>query len=563
MERIAQFYQQLTGKTPQRIVPLAGAGSNRQYFRVFGGEELSTLASRPLPLTSHLIPHTSLVAVIGTNQEENEAFIDLATRFKEADLPVPALLAVSDDRMIYLQEDCGDVSLYAFMTQHRQADGSFDDEALAALKATIRELPRFQLLPLTSHLLPHTSQPFFSHCYPQQSMDRTSIMFDLNYFKYCFLKLKGVEFNEFKLQQDFERLADDLLEDQEDTFLYRDFQSRNVMLKDGKPYFIDFQGGRKGPIYYDVASFLWQSSANFSDEVRNLLIDEYLDALKSLTSHLSPHTSQLSTYLLPLAPCSFKNRLHLFVLFRILQVLGAYGYRGLWEKKKYFINSIPHAIKNLQQEISLGICDAYPYLKEVAQSLIDLNADEEKSRAEDAAQKAKVEAYLQNDKTYIPHGSLPIEGEMSVGQRGSSLVVRVFSFSFKKGIPEDETGNGGGYVFDCRSTHNPGRYDEYKPLTGLDQPVIDFLESDGEILTFLDSVYHLVDFHVARFKERGFTNMQISFGCTGGRHRSVYCAQHVAEHIHQKFGVEVHLCHREQNITQTLNSHLTPHTSNS
>ena len=545
MERISQLYQQLTGKTPQRIVPLAGAGSNRQYFRVFGGEELSTLAPCPSLLTS-------LIAVIGTNQEENEAFIDLARRFKDADLPVPALLAVSDDRMVYLQEDCGDVSLYAFMTQHRQADGTFDDEALAALRATIRELPRFQLLPLSQHSTLNT-QTFFSHCFPQQSMDRTSIMFDLNYFKYCFLKLKGVEFNEFKLQQDFERLADDLLEDQEDTFLYRDFQSRNVMLKDGKPYFIDFQGGRKGPIYYDVASFLWQSSANFSDEVRNLLIDEYLDALKSLTSCSLP----LASCSLPLAPCPFKLRLHLFVLFRILQVLGAYGYRGLWEKKKYFINSIPHAIKNLQQELSLGICNAYPYLKEVCQTLIALNADEEKSRAEEAAKKAKVIAYLQNDKTYLspannPHGSLPITGEMSVGQRGSSLVVRVFSFSFKKGIPEDESGNGGGYVFDCRSTHNPGRYDEYKPLTGLDQPVIDFLESDGEILTFLDSVYRLVDFHVARFKERGFTNMQISFGCTGGRHRSVYCAQHVAEHIHEKFGVEVHLCHREQNITSHL-----------
>ena len=545
MERISQLYQQLTGKTPQCIVPLAGAGSNRQYFRVFGGEELSTLS----PCSSLL---TSLIAVIGTNQEENEAFIDLAKRFRDADLPVPALLAVSDDRMVYLQEDCGDVSLYAFMTQHRQADGIFDDEAMAALKATIRELPRFQLLPLTSHLSPHTSQlpTFFSHCFPQQSMDRTSIMFDLNYFKYCFLKLKGVEFNEFKLQQDFERLADDLLEDQEDTFLYRDFQSRNVMLKDGKPYFIDFQGGRKGPIYYDVASFLWQSSANFSDEVRNLLINEYLDALNS---QLSTVNCQLLT---------FKSRLHLFVLFRILQVLGAYGYRGLWEKKKYFINSIPHAIKNLQQELSLGICDAYPYLKDICQTLIVLNADEEKSRAEETAKKAKMMAYLQNDKTYLspantPHGSLPITGEMSVGKRGSSLVVRVFSFSFKKGIPEDESGNGGGYVFDCRSTHNPGRYDEYKPLTGLDQPVIDFLESDGEILTFLDSVYRLVDFHVARFKERGFTNMQVSFGCTGGRHRSVYCAQHVAEHIHEKFGVEVHLCHREQNIT----SHLSPHTS--
>ena len=511
MERIIQLYKGLTGKEPQSIVPLAGAGSNRQYFRVLGDDEQGTV-----------------IAVIGTNTEENQAFIDLAQRFKEGNLPVPAVLGVSDDRMVYLQEDCGDVSLYSFLGQHRQEDGSLDAEALDVLKATIRELPRFQFLPLVSH----TTNDFFTRCFPQQEMDRTSVMFDLNYFKYCFLKLKGVEFNEYKLQQDFEKLADDLLAEQTNTFLYRDFQSRNVMLKDGKPYFIDFQGGRKGPIYYDVASFLWQSSAKFTDEVRNLLIDEYL---KALNHQLSTINIQHST---------FTQRLHLFVFFRILQVLGAYGYRGLWEKKAYFTNSIPLAVHNLQKELSLGVCDAYPYLKEVCEMLIALNAEEEKSRAEEDSKKDKVAAYLSNDNTYLKK------------EEGSPLVVRVFSFSFKKGIPADESGNGGGYVFDCRSTHNPGRYDEYKPLTGLDQPVIDFLEADGEILSFLDSVYKIVDFHVARFKERGFTNLQISFGCTGGRHRSVYCAQHVAEHIHQKYGVEVHICHREQGITQPLNSKL-------
>ena len=507
MERIIQLYQGLTGKEPQSIVPLAGAGSNRQYFRVLGGEQ------------------ASVIAVIGTNTEENEAFIDLAKHFKEGNLPVPAVLAVSEDRMVYLQEDCGDVSLYAFMAQHRQEDGTLDAEALEALKATIRELPRFQLLPLKGQ-----QSTFFVHCFPQQEMDRTSVMFDLNYFKYCFLKLTGVEFNEYKLQQDFEKLADDLLAEQTDTFLYRDFQSRNVMLKDGKPYFIDFQGGRKGPIYYDVASFLWQSSAKFSNEVRNLLIGEYLDALQS---QYSPFDFHLST---------FQQRLHLFVFFRILQVLGAYGFRGLWEKKAYFTNSIPLAIHNLQTELSLGVCEPYPYLKDVCEMLIALNAETEKSKAAEEAKKEKVAAYLQQDNSYLKKDD------------ESHLTVRVFSFSFKKGIPEDETGNGGGYVFDCRSTHNPGRYEEYKPLTGLDQPVIDFLEADGEILTFLESVYRLVDFHVARFKERGFTNMQINFGCTGGRHRSVYCAQHVAEHIHEKFGVEVHICHREQGIQQTLNA---------
>ena len=485
---------------------------------------------------------TTVIAVIGTNREENEAFIDLAQRFKQGNLPVPAVLAVSDDKMVYLQEDCGDTSLYALMAEHRQADGTLDAVAMEALKATIRELPRFQFLPIMSH----TEDEFFHHCFPQQAMDRTSIMFDLNYFKYCFLKLKGVEFNEFKLQQDFEQLADDLLDDQEATFLYRDFQSRNIMLKDGKPYFIDFQGGRRGPIYYDVASFLWQSSAKFSDEVRDLLIDEYIDAVECQMSNIKCAMQQPT---FDISHFTFKRqRLHLFVLFRIMQVLGAYGYRGLWEKKAYFTNSIPLAISNLQKELAWGTCEPYPYLREVAQSLIALNAEEEQGRAEEAAKKAKVQAYLQNDKTYTPSTNTP------QGVREGSLIVNVFSFSFKKGIPADESGNGGGYVFDCRSTHNPGRYDEYKPLTGLDQPVIDFLEADGEILTFLESIYKLVDFHVARFQERGFTHLQISFGCTGGRHRSVYSAQHVAEHIHKKFGVEVHLCHREQGITQVLRS---------
>jgi aminoglycoside/choline kinase family phosphotransferase len=481
MERIIQLYQRLTGSEPREVKALAGAGSNRQYFRLMGEK-------------------SNLIAVIGTNAEENEAFIALADSFGQGGLPVPKVLAVSDDRMVYLQEDCGDLSLYALMAQCRQEDGTFSKEAVDALQETIRILPRFQFLPVTNG----EASDLFCYCYPQREMDRTSVMFDLNYFKYCFLKLKGVEFNEYKLQQDLERLADDLLKEETETFLYRDFQSRNVMLKDGKPYFIDFQGGRKGPIYYDVASFLWQSSARFSDSMRDSLIDVYVEALQ-------PYKF--------MTKADFMQRLHLFVLFRLLQVLGAYGYRGLWEKKTYFIKSIPQALANLSKELAQGTCHPYPYLEQVCGALITRNIQEEEEV-----------------------------------KRKAALLVRVFSFSFKKGIPEDESGNGGGYVFDCRSTHNPGRYDEYKPLTGLDKPIIDFLEADGEILTFLESVYKIVDFHVARYIERGFTNLQVSFGCTGGRHRSVYSAQHVAEHIHKKFGVDVRICHREQGITQLLTS---------
>ena len=490
------------GCEPQSVTLLAGAGSNRRYFRVCGCGRC-------------------FVAVIGTNKEENDAFVSLANTFKQYGLPVPEVIATSDDGMVYLQEDLGDLSLYTRIAEGRAKGGEYSEEEIEIIAKTIRILPSFQFLPVVHE----EARTLFGKCYPQSEMDRTSIFFDLNYFKYCFLKLKEIEFNEYKLQHDFEALADDLLADDENTFLYRDFQSRNVMLKDGEPYFIDFQGGRKGPIYYDVASFLWQSSANFSEELRERLVDEYLKALQ-------PYKQMTKEAFMP--------KLHLFILFRLLQVLGAYGYRGLWEKKEYFINSIPLAIKNLKHELLLGTCDAYPYLKEVCEAIISQNDDEETRRTEEAGKKGKVASLLANDNTYLDNSHT------------TPLTVRVFSFAFKHGIPADESGNGGGYVFDCRSTHNPGRYEEYKPLTGLDKPVIDFLETDGEIVDFLTNVYKIVDFHVNRFKERGFANMQISFGCTGGRHRSVYSAQHTAEHIHRKFGVKVILCHREQNITQVL-----------
>lgn len=281
-----------------------------------------------------------------------------------------------------------------------------------------------------------------------------------------------------------------------------------------QPYFIDFQGGRKGPVYYDLASFLWQASAKYPAELRKELVKEYYEELKKYTEVPTEH--------------HFNRRLQLFVLFRTLQVLGAYGFRGYFERKKHFIDSIPPAIENLRELLELNQQESslfpYPYLIGILQQLterIHTSSTSTLSRKEEAG------------------GDSP-------------LVVRVFSFSYKRGIPEDESGNGGGYVFDCRSTHNPGRYEPYKKLTGLDEPVIRFLEDDGEILTFLESVYKLADHHVERYMQRGFTSLMFSFGCTGGQHRSVYSAQHLAEHIHEKYGIEVRLCHREQGITQTL-----------
>lgn len=323
-------------------------------------------------------------------------------------------------------------------------------------------------------------------------------MWDLNYFKYCFLKPSGITFDESALEDDFRRLSADLTDGDAVAFMYRDFQSRNVMVHDGQPWFIDFQGGRRGPYLYDVASFLWQARAGFSDELRSELVGEYVD---SLSRYITVDETQL------------RQRLELFVLFRTLQVLGAYGFRGYFERKRHFIDSIPPAIANLRPLIA-KFGDRYDSLCDALRRLTELPA------------------YNQSDKP--------------------GLTVRVYSFSYKKGIPEDPSGNGGGFVFDCRAIHNPGRYDRYKQLSGLDRPVIEFLEHDGEILAFLDHCYALVDASVQRYLSRGFTDLSVSFGCTGGQHRSVYSAQHMAEHLSEKFGVRVELEHREQRIKRTF-----------
>jgi hypothetical protein len=359
------------------------------------------------------------------------------------------------------------------------------------LQLVISELPQFQFEAASEYV--------YEQCYPTKYFDETSIMFDLNYFKYCYLKLTGVEFHEIRLEEDFRRLCADLLAVKEVGFMYRDFQARNVMLKEGRPFYIDFQGGRRGPIYYDVASFLWQAKANFPDSLRRELIGEYIAALRKYK---------------PVDVNYFNSQLRHFVLFRTLQVLGAYGFRGYFEKKPHFMQSVPFAINNLRDLLQKPYVE-YPYLNDMLNRLVNMS-------------------------------------QFTDGLNERALTVKVMSFAYKKGIPNDTSGNGGGFVFDCRAVNNPGKYDRYKPYTGLDPQVIKFLEDDGEILTFLDHAYGLVDASVKRYVERGFTNLMVCFGCTGGQHRSVYSAQHMAQHINEKFNVKVELVHREQNIEQTL-----------
>lgn len=508
MQKLLELYKQWHGSEPVSAERLPLAGSNREYYRITGDDGCS------------------VIGAIGASRDENHAFIYLSGHFRKRQLPVPRILAVSDDELRYLQEDLGRVSLFSAISGGREAGGRYNQREKQLLVNTIRELPNIQIR--------GARELDWSNCYPQPEFDENSVLFDLNYFKYCFLKPAELDFHELKLEANFRLFAKDLVAEKADSFMYRDFQARNIMLDaSGHPYFIDYQGGRKGPFYYDLASFLWQASAKYPYKLRRELTYEYYNSLKNYAEVPSVR--------------HFVERLSLFVLFRTLQVLGAYGFRGYFERKKHFLDSIPPAMQNLRELLKLNVF-TYPYLMDVLKRLTELPRF---ATLEEPALSRADGFRISDSKVFSAH---PLDGPATFSKYDNKgpLVVRVYSFSFHKGIPEDESGNGGGYVFDCRSTHNPGRYEPYKKLTGLDEPVIRFLEDDGEILTFLDSVYKLADAHVRRYIQRGFTNLMFCFGCTGGQHRSVYSAQHLAEHINKKFGIEVHIIHREQNITQTL-----------
>jgi len=471
MESLKNLFESNTGLKVREINEMTSSGSNRRYFRLKAG-------------------NLSLIGVVGTNLEENKAFISLARHFRDRGINVPEVLYVSSNGMRYLQEDLGDEQLYRLVSQGR-ASGEYSSYERMLLRHTMEMLPRIQF--------DGAKGLDFSVCYPEPEFDGRMVMFDLNYFKYCFLKATGLEFNEVYLQDDFEKFRDDLLKDGGNTFMYRDFQARNVMIRDGEPWFIDFQGGRRGPVYYDVASFVWQARARYPEDLRREMVKTYINSVREYMDVDEDH---------------FQERLRLFVLFRTLQVLGAYGFRGYFEKKPHFLGSVPYALSNLRRLLATPFED-YPYL---------------------------------ND-TLVKLTTLPQFNELAEDKR---LEVSIISFAYKKGIPVDSSGNGGGYVFDCRSINNPGKYEHFKRFNGRDTEVIKFLEDDGEILSYLDHVYSLVDPHVRRFIARGFTHLQVCFGCTGGQHRSVYCAEHLAEHLSDKFDIKISLTHRELGLGRIL-----------
>lgn len=465
---IIQLFENQFNEKVETFEMLPPSGSYREYCRLIN-------------------KNRSVIGSLNNDVKENTAFLSFSNHFKNNGLPVPEVFAVSSDLKKYLQQDLGNETLFEFLSKTREKEG-FSENIISEYKKVLKVLPKIQFIA--------GKGLDYSVCYPRAAFDKQSMMWDLNYFKYYFLKLAKIQFDEQALEDDFQLFSNYLLSASSGFFMYRDFQSRNIMLKDGEVFFIDYQGGRQGALQYDLASLLYDGKADIPESVRFQLFQFYVSELKK---YMKVDEEKFTAY--------FKG----FVLIRIMQAMGAYGFRGFYEKKEHFLKSIPFALKNLEfllKDVKLPV--ELPELINVLKQLVQS------------------------------------EALKKIGQVETDLTVRVTSFSYKKGIPADPSGNGGGHVFDCRAINNPGRYAEYKELTGKDLAVQEFLEQKSEIGIFLNSIRVLIDQSVKVYLERGFTNLSVNFGCTGGQHRSVYSAEKIAEYLQNNFPVNVVLVHREQ-----------------
>ena len=446
----------------------------------------------------------SAVGVLYDVRGENAAFLEFSRHFRRHGLPVPEIYGEDLKAGAYLEQDLGDTTLFQFLSKNRTGD-EIAPQVVEAYRKVVEELPRFQV---------EAGRDLnYRVCYPRSSFDRQSISWDLNYFKYYFLKLADVPFNEQALEVDFGRLTRFLLGAPRDYFLYRDFQSRNVMLRDGQPFFLDYQGGRKGALHYDIASLLYDAKADLTPALRQHLLDHYLDRLAGFVG---------------MGRDEFMHHYYAFVYIRIMQALGAYGFRGFYERKPHFLQSVPYALKNLQwllEYVELPLL--LPTLLGAFRSMI---ASEKLQNL--AAKPEEI-------------GRLQAPGKLETPTTAAeNLVLRVFSFSFhQNALPKDESGHGGGFVFDARGLPNPGREARFKELTGKDASVIEYLKQHQSVHKFLAGATSLVEASVKNYQERGFKDLMVSFGCTGGQHRSVYLAEAMAAHFRSQPGMKVRVRH--------------------
>lgn len=475
---INTFHSLLQSKeiTISQIDQLPGAGSNRIYFRI----------------------HTTNKTFIGTysdNISENETFFYFVEHFKNQNL-VPNLIAIAQDRKTYIQEDLGTTSLLNVLQKEGYSTSLYNLYKQALEKLAFMQIKGHQNLDYTQ-------------CFSTRKFDYQTMIADLYYFKFCFIDALNIAYDKQKLADDFDSFIEYLTQTEHQYFMFRDFQSRNIQIQHNQPFFIDFQGGMQGAIHYDVASLLWQSRADLPMEWREKLLDDYIELANQQLNH-------------PLQIDSFKKEYNGYVLIRLIQVLGAYGFRGLFEKKQTFINSIYPTLENLEwflQNKTIGV-----ELPELFQLLQKITTTDIKN------------TFIVKKTTHNP-----------------KLKIKVGSFSYKKGIPEDNSGNGGGFVFDCRGILNPGRIDKYKTQTGRDQEVINYLETKTRMPEFIQNVFSVVDITIEDYIDRGFENLQIMFGCTGGQHRSVYSADAMAKHLEEKYGIITEPFHREQEAKNWIN----------
>jgi aminoglycoside/choline kinase family phosphotransferase len=467
-----------SGLTATRIDKLPQSGSDRIYFRVHSD-------------------HMSYIATFGSNIKENNTFIYFTKHFRSRGCPVPEIIAVNDQQTIYIQQDLGNISLL-----NKLDELGYCDEVFGLFQLSLRQLAHLQIT--------GDRDMDYGKCITSKEFGRQAIISDLLYFKYYFLDTLQKPYDKEALLEEFDQLATFLTTSDYKYFMFRDFQSRNIMVMEDQVYFIDYQGGMKGALQYDVASMLWQARAELPDQWKNSLLEYYINCAEE---HLHARIDRER----------FISQYNGYVLIRLLQVLGAYGFRGLFERKAHFLTSIPLALNNLKSFLSgkktgIGLPEFDRLLNiVVSQEIID-----------------KFSPVQANDKT--------------------PLVVHINSFSYKKGIPPDISGNGGGFVFDCRGLLNPGRFDEYKKLTGRDKLVQDFLEQKTKMADFLNSIYTIVDISVEDYIRRGFIDLQVSFGCTGGQHRSVFAADSLARHLKNKFKVKIELNHVEQDAKKWTNT---------
>jgi len=470
IEGITSLFQSFQQQTPTRIEKLPQSGSDRIYFRIYLLEQ-------------------TFIATYNNNVKENEAFISFSQHFKKAHLPVPQVFCANAEGTIYIQEDVGNFSLLNKLEEHGKTDYVY-----TLFQKSLSNLAKIQII--------GDANFDYSKCLTAKEFGKQAILSDLLYFKYYFLDTLRLPYDKQALIDDFDALSTYLTKTENKYFMFRDFQSRNILVENDEVFFIDFQGGMKGALQYDVASILWQAKAELNEEWKDSLLQYYMDEADKLLPK-------------PIDRITFESQYNGYVLIRLLQVLGAYGFRGLFERKAHFLASIPLALRSVQfflENKRIGI------VTPEFDRLLKLMTSAE-----------------------IIERFTPIQAN-----ENTPLVIVINSFSYKKGIPTDPSENGGGYMFDMRGILNPGRFDDYKKLSGKDKPVQDFLEQRTKMNDFLNSVWDIVDITVENYLQRDFENLMINFGCTGGQHRSVYAAEQTARHLRNKYKVKVILTHTNE-----------------